>query len=48
MNLLPESIGVRVLDVFFLDGMENNKVLFDITLGYLKVLESKALVCLDS
>ncbi len=48
MNLLPESIGLRVLDIFLLHGMDNNKVLFDITFGYLKVMESKALACKDS
>lgn len=48
MNLLPESIGLRVLDIFLLHGMDSNKVLFHITFGYLKVMESKAIVCNDS
>ena len=47
MNLIPESIGLRVLDIFLLHGMDNNKVLFDIMLAYLKVIEAEALLCTD-
>jgi hypothetical protein len=44
---LPEYISLRVLDVFLLHGMDHNKVLFDIMLAYLKVIEEEALLCTD-
>jgi len=36
-----------VLDLFLLEGMHYNKVIFDITLGYLKCIERQVLACKD-
>jgi len=36
-----------VLDLFLLEGMHQNKVIFDITLGYLKCIEEQVLACKD-
>ena len=35
---LPEQASFQVLDLFFLHGQKNNKVIFDVALGYLKTL----------
>ena len=38
---LPEQASLQVLDLFFLFGQKNNKVIFDIALGYLKTLQDQ-------
>lgn len=38
---LPEQASLEVLDLFFLFGQKNNKVIFDVALGYLKTLQSQ-------
>ena len=35
---LPEDAALKVLDLFLLFGQKNNKVIFDVALGYLKTL----------
>ena len=44
---LPEEASLKVLDLFFLCGQKSNKIIFDVTLGYLKVLEKQILSCND-
>ena len=46
-NSLPERASVRVLDLFFLEGLHSNKIIFDVTLGYLRIIESQVLKCKD-
>ena len=36
---LPETESLKILDLFFLEGMMSNKFLFDVTLAYLRILE---------
>ena len=36
-----------MLDLFFLFGQKNNKVIFDVALGYLKTLEEQIVVAED-
>lgn len=36
-----------MLDLFFLFGQKNNKVIFDVALGYLKTLQSQIVVASD-
>ena len=38
-HTLPEPASLRVFDYFFLEGLGSNKVIFDITLGYLRLIE---------
>jgi hypothetical protein len=38
-HCLPEHVSLQVLDLFFLEGMQSNKVIFDVTLAYLALLE---------
>ena len=38
---LPEQASLQVLDLFFLFGQKNNKVIFDVALGYLKTLQDQ-------
>jgi hypothetical protein len=38
-HTLPEKASLMVLDLFLLQGMHYNKVIFDITLGYLRCIE---------
>ena len=38
---LPEQASFQVLDLFFLFGQKNNKVIFDVALGYLKTLQDQ-------
>lgn len=38
-HTLTEKASLMVLDLFLLEGMHYNKVIFDITLGYLKCIE---------
>ena len=38
-NCLPEHASLQVLDLFFLEGLQSNKVIFDVTLAYLGLLE---------
>jgi hypothetical protein len=38
-NVLPEQASLRVLDLFLLEGMQSNKIIFDVTLAYLTILE---------
>ena len=44
-NSLPEEASLRVLDLFFLDGRSSNKVIFDVTLAYLRVIEDRVVSC---
>lgn len=44
---LPEQASLRVLDMFLLEGMHENKIIFDVTLGYLKVIEPMVIQCQD-
>ena len=36
-----------MLDLFFLFGQKNNKVIFDVALGYLKTLQAQIVVAAD-
>ena len=36
---LPESESLKILDLFLLEGMMSNKLLFDVTLAYLRCVE---------
>ena len=38
---LPERASLQVLDLFFLHGQKNSKVIFDVALGYLKTLQTQ-------
>ena len=38
---LPEQASLEILDLFFLFGQKNNKVIFDVALGYLKTLQAQ-------
>ena len=40
-NCLPEQASLRVLDLFLLEGMQSNKIIFDVTLAYLSILEKQ-------
>jgi hypothetical protein len=42
-HTLPEDASMRVLDLFFLEGMHSDKIIFDVTLGYLRSIESQVL-----
>lgn len=42
---LPESESLKVLDLFFLEGMKSNKLIFDVTLAYLRILERQIVEC---
>jgi hypothetical protein len=42
-HTLPEPASIRILDLFLLVGRGRNKVIFDITLGYLKMIEPAVL-----
>ena len=44
---LPEQASLQVLDLFFLFGQKNNKVIFDVALGYLKTLQAEIVVATD-
>ena len=44
---LPEQASLQVLDLFFLFGQKNNKVIFDVALGYLKTLQDQIVVAED-
>jgi hypothetical protein len=44
---LPEQASLRVLDLFLLEGMQSNKIIFDVTLGYLRVINDKVVACKD-
>ena len=37
---LPEQASLQVLDLFFLYGKMENRVLFNVALGYLSTLQS--------
>lgn len=37
-NALPEHASLQILDLFLLEGFNSNKIIFDIALGYLKVI----------
>ena len=34
-----------MLDLFFLEGMQSNKLIFDVTLAYLRILEQQIVEC---
>ena len=36
-----------IIDLFFLTGLKNNKVIFDIVFGYLRLIEPNVLKCVD-
>ena len=38
-ELLPEEVSLRVLDLFFLTGRQTDKIIFDVSLAYLRILE---------
>ena len=40
---LSEEASFRLLDLFFFEGLHTNKIIFDITLGYLRLLEHSVL-----
>jgi hypothetical protein len=42
---LPETESLKVLDLFFLEGMQSNKLIFDVTLAYLRILEEQIVEC---
>jgi hypothetical protein len=42
---LPEIESLKVLDLFFLEGMQSNKLIFDVTLAYLRILEQQIVEC---
>lgn len=44
---LPEETSYRVLDLFFLEGLQSNKIIFDVTFAYLSILEEQIVVCQD-
>ena len=44
---LPEQASLYVLDLFFFQGKSNNKVIFDVALGYLKTLQDQIIVAED-
>jgi hypothetical protein len=44
---LPEETSIRVLDLIFLKGMSSNKIIFDVTLAYLRLLEKQIMNCTD-
>ena len=46
-NVLPEQASLRVLDLFLLEGMQSNKVIFDIKFGYLSIIEKAVVGCSD-
>lgn len=42
---LPEETSMRVLDIFLLEGLQSNKLLFDVSLAYLKILAPQLITC---
>ena len=42
---LPEPESLKVLDLFLLQGMMYNKLLFDVTLAYLRIVEKQIHEC---
>jgi hypothetical protein len=46
-NSLPERAAYRVFDLFFMEGLTSNKVIFDVTLAYLKIIEPNVALCND-
>lgn len=44
-HTLPEETSLRVIDLFLLEGLQSNKIIFDVTLGYLKIIERKVAWC---
>jgi hypothetical protein len=38
---------LRILDLFLLEGLQSNKIIFDVTLGYLRVINDKVVACKD-
>ena len=44
---LPEQASLEVLDMFFLYGQTNNKVIFDVAFGYLKTLQAQIVEATD-
>lgn len=46
-HTLPEDASMRVLDLFFLEGIHSDKIIFDVTLGYLRSIESQVLQAED-
>jgi len=44
---LSEDASFRLLDLFLFEGLNSNKVIFDITLGYLRLLENQVIKCVD-
>ena len=42
---LPETESLKVLDLFLLEGMQSNKLIFDVTLAYLRILEKQIVEC---
>ena len=46
-NAMPEQASLKILDLFLLEGLASNKIIFDIALGYLRVIEHKVVCCSD-
>lgn len=46
-HTLPEQASLRILDLFLLEGLQSNKIIFDVTLGYLRVINDKVVACKD-
>lgn len=42
---LPEPESLKVLDLFLLEGMKSNKLIFDVTLAYLRILSKQIVEC---
>jgi hypothetical protein len=42
---LPETESLKILDLFLLEGLNSNKLLFDVTLAYLRILEKDLIEC---
>lgn len=40
---LPERESLKVLDLIFMEGMMNTKLIFDITLAYFRIMEPQIL-----
>ena len=43
--MLPEKQSLRLLDLFLLKGCRTSKVIFDMTLGYLRCINTKMTQC---
>ena len=44
---LPEESSLKVLDLFLLKGQTNSKIIFDVSLAILRILEDQIVACDD-